>query len=178
MQSSPLWMMKDMSMLQGELWSWVETGSQYYFTWFVVFFCCSDKVGLRLVSLQQAHALSMTLPERGRGRQWRRGSDSHTKDTRYRWTASVWDQAECMARVANELWIWVNLGQIVPTGRGFLWIIHSVGGLIIYPPPASPCFSDLSPHFYYLLTLIIAHCLSPIMPISPFVLAGTLFVYV
>lgn len=37
-----------------------------YFTWFAVFFCRSDKVGLRLVSLQQSHALSMTLPERGR----------------------------------------------------------------------------------------------------------------
>lgn len=26
--------------------------------------CCTDKVGLRLVSLQQAHALRMILPER------------------------------------------------------------------------------------------------------------------
>lgn len=28
------------------------------------FLCCTDKVGLRLVSLQQAHALRMILPER------------------------------------------------------------------------------------------------------------------
>lgn len=28
------------------------------------FLCCTDKVGLRLVSLQQAHALRMMLPER------------------------------------------------------------------------------------------------------------------
>lgn len=67
MQSSPRWMVKDTSALRSELWGGVETGSQCYFTWFVVFFCCSDKVGLRLVSLQQAHALSMTLRERGRG---------------------------------------------------------------------------------------------------------------
>lgn len=28
------------------------------------FLCCTDKVGLRLVSLQQAHALRIILPER------------------------------------------------------------------------------------------------------------------
>lgn len=67
MQSSLRWMMRDMPVLQSESRSGEETGSMYYYTWFVVFFCCSDKVGLSLVSLQQAHALSMTLPERGRG---------------------------------------------------------------------------------------------------------------
>lgn len=135
MQSSPV--------LRSESYNGAETGSQYYFTWFVVFFCHSDKVGLRLVSLQQAHALSMTLPERGRGEAERKdttktsGMDGqHQAETKQ----NVWQ-----GRGANELWIWVNLGQIVPTGRRFLWIIHSAGGLIIYPPSASPCSSDSPP---------------------------------
>lgn len=49
------------------------------------FLCCTDKVGLRLVSLQQAHALRMILPEREKrkNRGGREGSptDRRSKDT-------------------------------------------------------------------------------------------------
>lgn len=49
------------------------------------FLCCTDKVGLRLVSLQQAHALRMILPERERkkmrGREEVATSDRRSKDT-------------------------------------------------------------------------------------------------
>lgn len=45
------------------------------------FLCCTDKVGLRLVSLQQARALRMILPEREKRKkkkkQRREGGKSH-----------------------------------------------------------------------------------------------------
>lgn len=176
--SSPQWMMKDMLALQSELWSGVETASQYYFTWFVVFFCCSDKVGLRLVSLQQAHALRMTLPERGRGE----GVEETFRQLHQR------QQVEMDSN---------SLGPNQMYGGGCKWIMNLGGfgancadrkGIFMnnslcrgpnHPPPTSiTLFLQNPSSLYYPLTLIISYNLSPVMPIRPFVLECTLFVYV
>lgn len=50
------------------------------------FLCCTDKVGLRPVSLKQAHALRMILPEREKrktrgGREGGAALDRHSNDT-------------------------------------------------------------------------------------------------
>lgn len=48
-----------------------------------------------------------------------------------------------------------------------------------HPPPTSiTLFLRHPSSLYYPLTLIISYSLSPVMPISPFVLVSTLFVYV
>lgn len=82
-----------------------ETGSWYYFTWFVVFFCCSDKMGRRLFSLQQAHALTMTQPERGRGE----GLREKIRQPHQR--QQVWTVA-------------VSLGPNQMYGKGSRWIMN------------------------------------------------------
>lgn len=45
------------------------------------FLCCTDKVGLRVVSLQQAHALRMILAEGGKKeeKQGREGGERHIR---------------------------------------------------------------------------------------------------
>lgn len=83
------------------------------------FLCCTDKVGLRLVSLQQAHALRMILPERekrkteGGGREGgaaldRRSNDAAGRDGQHRSEArpNVWRGV----RMNYEFgWIWGKL---------------------------------------------------------------------
>ena len=155
MQSSLQWMMKDTPVLRNESWSREETGSLCYFLFHmmvVVFFCRSDKVGLSLVSLQQAHALSMTLPERGRGEGVReRIRLPHQRHQVHRWTASVWDQAKMYGEWGGK-WI-INLGEFRANcaDRKGISMNNSLSRGPDHLPPTSTTLFFRTPHQHHLV---------------------------
>lgn len=140
--------MEDMSTLQSELQGGAETGCWCYFRWFVVFLLLYWQSGAE-TGLTATGSCIKYDPARERNKGGREGQDQSAtaKTHQVEMDSNTQDWIKFMVRGVNELWSWVDLGQTVSTGRGFLWIIHSAGWLIIDPLPASPCFSGTSPSF-------------------------------